>query len=178
MKIIKSIIKAIGGIILATKDTVKGHCGTSRCTYDVYTKEKVDELLNGKASSNNVYVKNDFAVLEGIVTVKAGSVGYTKTLPYPEGFTQENTVVISRILGDTEPEPEDHYLSTNQLNIEINNDDLEFIQQNGRLRKSVEEQIMVWLNPNDLDISVGDNRTTNEYDCDWKYKVVLMKYKD
>lgn len=31
---------------MATKEIVKGHCGDSKCTYDVYTKEKMDELLN------------------------------------------------------------------------------------------------------------------------------------
>lgn len=33
---------------MATREVVKGHCGNSKCTYDVYTKEKVDELLAAK----------------------------------------------------------------------------------------------------------------------------------
>lgn len=39
---------------MATMEIVKGHCGNSKCTYDVYTKEKVDELLleKGEAISN------------------------------------------------------------------------------------------------------------------------------
>lgn len=136
---------------MAIKETVKGHCGESKCTYDVYTKEKVDELLNEKVSSDNVYVKDNYAVLEGIATVKAHTVGQTTTFDYPEGFTQDNTAVLSKLLGDAEGE--ELYFSTS-------------------------ENITVWTNPNDIEVSVSDNRENNEYDYNWKYKVVLMKYKD
>ena len=30
---------------MASKDLVKGYCKESKCEYDVYTKEKMDELL-------------------------------------------------------------------------------------------------------------------------------------
>lgn len=33
---------------MAIKETVKGHCGDSKCTYDVYTKEKIDKTLTGQ----------------------------------------------------------------------------------------------------------------------------------
>ena len=42
------IILMIGGIILATREVVKGRCSDSKCLYDVYTKEIVDELLAEK----------------------------------------------------------------------------------------------------------------------------------
>lgn len=51
------IITMIGGIILATREIVKGHCGNSKCTYDVYTKEKVDELLSNEINKVNDTLK-------------------------------------------------------------------------------------------------------------------------
>lgn len=44
---------------MASKDLVKGYCKESKCEYDVYTKEKTDELLNTKADSTNVYTKTE-----------------------------------------------------------------------------------------------------------------------
>lgn len=36
---------------MATMEIVKGHCGKSKCNYDVYTKEKIDELLKDKVNT-------------------------------------------------------------------------------------------------------------------------------
>lgn len=167
---LKSIIKAIGGIILATKDTVKGHCETSRCTYDVYTKEKIDEILN------NVYVKDNFVVLEGIVTVKAHSAGQIKSFSYPTGFTKNNTVIISKQAGD--PEGEFPFLADGQSHLGITTEDIEFINQNGSISFGLQDKIVVWLNTSEIEITVNDDRMENDYDYNWEYKVVLMKYKD
>lgn len=62
---------------MAVKDIVKGHCGDSKCTYDVYTKEKVDELLN------------KYEVLTGTITSGMNNIAY------PEGYTKDNCIVIS-----------------------------------------------------------------------------------
>lgn len=42
---------------MAIKDIVKGICSTSRCKYDVYTKDRTDELLGTKANANVTVVK-------------------------------------------------------------------------------------------------------------------------
>ena len=44
---------------MAIKDIVKGICNITRCKYDVYTKERTDELLEAKANSEDVYTKSD-----------------------------------------------------------------------------------------------------------------------
>ncbi len=55
---------------MASKDLVKGYCKESKCEYDVYTKEKVDELLAGVSSgmvgdqysSSSTYSKGDMII--------------------------------------------------------------------------------------------------------------------
>lgn len=102
---------------MAIKEIVKGICNITRCKYDVYTKEKTDEiveeinatsetkankndvytkteinnLLSSKANSSDVYVKGNFAVLTGIAT----SAGSSIKTEYPSGFTYDNCVIIS-----------------------------------------------------------------------------------
>ena len=41
---------------MAIKDIVKGICNITRCKYDVYTKEKTDELLETKANADTTTV--------------------------------------------------------------------------------------------------------------------------
>ena len=41
---------------MAVKDIVKGICNITRCKYDVYTKEKTDELLETKANADTTTV--------------------------------------------------------------------------------------------------------------------------
>ena len=69
---------------MAIKDIVKGICNVTRCKYDVYTKERTDELFK---------VKGDFAVVTGEITMEnaTGKV----IVNYPDGFNKDNTVVIS-----------------------------------------------------------------------------------
>lgn len=38
---------------MAIKDIVKGICNITRCKYDVYTKEKIDEMLAGEVVYEN-----------------------------------------------------------------------------------------------------------------------------
>lgn len=97
---------------MASKDLVKGYCKESKCEYDIYTKEKTDELLNTKANSSDVYTKSEannlldtkintgnFSVLTGSITVPAGSDGTVGTIntnvSYPTGFTNNNCVPIA-----------------------------------------------------------------------------------
>lgn len=78
---------------MAVKDIVKGICETSKCNYDVYTSEKVDELLDDLVASNR------FAVLEGTLTLEASeSSGSSKTtqldIEFPEGFNRQNCICL------------------------------------------------------------------------------------
>lgn len=59
---------------MASKDLVKGYCKESKCEYDVYTKEKMDELLEGttemigdKYSSSSTYSKGDLIIYNNTI---------------------------------------------------------------------------------------------------------------
>ena len=94
---------------MALKDIVKGICDITRCKYDVYTKDRTDELLNTKANVNDTYNKgkmdealteklnkSDFAVITGTMEVGANNTG-TADHPYPDGFTVWNTYVMTQL---------------------------------------------------------------------------------
>lgn len=70
---------------MALMDIVKGICATSRCKYDVYTKEKMDEILS------DTYVKDDYAVIE----LNDVAVATQHLVDYPEGFDYNNSIVVS-----------------------------------------------------------------------------------
>lgn len=59
---------------MASKDLVKGYCKESKCEYDVYTKEKMDELLEDttgmigdKYSSSSTYSKGDLTIYNNAI---------------------------------------------------------------------------------------------------------------
>ena len=153
----------IGGIILAVKDIVKGHCGDSKCTYDVYTKEKVDELLaEANERLNNVYVKDNFAVLEGNykgVVFDAPTESALKMIPYPEGFNVNNTVIISKMLNNATSFG-DFY-----------NDGFDYSDGN------IIEYFRVQLESDEIRIEPTVKTPRTDW-SDYSYKVVLLKYKD
>jgi hypothetical protein len=153
----------IGGIILAVKDIVKGHCGDSKCTYDVYTKEKIDELLvEANARLDNVYVKDNFAVLEGNyegVVFAEPTNGALKMVDYPEGFTVNNTVIISKLLNNATSFG-DYY-----------NDGFDY--RDG----TIEQYFHVQLEPDRIRIEPMTSTPTVDW-SDYSYKIVLLKYKD
>lgn len=62
---------------MALRDIVKGFCRDSKCLWDVYTKEKADELLKNKANSSEVYTKNSIYNKEEIDEFLEDT--YTKT---------------------------------------------------------------------------------------------------
>jgi hypothetical protein len=80
---------------MALKNIVKGICGTSRCKYDVYTKERTDELLEEKTNKSEVYLKDNYAVLENSIIFPAGEYGGVVNIEYPTGFTKNNCIPIS-----------------------------------------------------------------------------------
>ena len=102
-KIIKTIliILMIGGIILAMREVVKGHCGDSKCTYDVYTKEKIDEM------SLNLQV-----LVSGEITIAANG-SETASFILPENFTNKNTAILSvNVMGANETYSHINYTGT------------------------------------------------------------------
>lgn len=60
---------------MASKDLVKGYCKESKCEYDVYTKEKMDELLaeistgmtGDEYNSSSTYSKGDLIIYNNIL---------------------------------------------------------------------------------------------------------------
>ena len=44
----------------------KTYCAEDKCEFEVYTKEEVDELLNNKVESDEVYLKS--SILNGTST--------------------------------------------------------------------------------------------------------------
>jgi hypothetical protein len=65
---------------MAIKEIVKGICATTRCKYDVYTKEKIDGM---------------FATVTATITNETGVSNGNTSVAYPDGFTKDNTAVIS-----------------------------------------------------------------------------------
>ncbi len=102
---------------MATKDKVKGYCKESKCEYDVYTSEKVDELLTNKANTSDVYTKSETKALinSGLIKVETITGSYsrssggdtvisTKSVSYPEGFNKDNSILLAigtRTTGNT-----------------------------------------------------------------------------
>lgn len=112
---------------------------------------------------HEIYTKNDYAVLEGTITIKQNTVGQIVTFEYPEGFTQDNTVVISKSSKDL-----DQY-ANNVWWYEVSYTD------DG---KYVYDIIQVNLFDNEIEIGVHRPSSRQSYQESHDYKVVLMKYKD
>lgn len=81
---------------MAIKEIVKGICSLTRCKYDVYTKEKTDELLESKANISDVNaVDSKIVTLTASGTVNSESNICGIKFNYPEGFNKDNTMVLS-----------------------------------------------------------------------------------
>lgn len=86
------------------KSEVNGLLANKANLTDVYNKSQINNLLNNKANTNEVYVKGDFAILTGTLNV-SGDMVYLSGIQYPEGFTQNNCIVISAMLQTTSATP-------------------------------------------------------------------------
>ena len=158
---------------MAIKDIVKGICNITRCKYDVYTKERTDELLDVKANSNNVYTKTETnnllnnkvntsdAIVKGDIAIISGEIWCAKESggevewDYPSGFNKDNCVVISH-------------------GVNVNQDGYSY----GHTTNSAVGTIN---GTNDRYVTLGANKITiwthnpAEYNNIYPYKVVLMK---
>jgi hypothetical protein len=145
---------------MALKEIVKGICDVTRCKYDVYTKEKMDELLEEKANSNEIneiYTKNNFAVIEGSLeglVFQEEQDQCAVSVNYPEGFTWQNCVVVSTEINPISDTLDNNYM----LNVNVN-----------------------WIDwqhgVNDLILYVKSSTPRKDWST-YKYRVVLFKHKD
>ena len=171
---------------MATKELVKGQCGISKCVYDVYTKEKTDELLNeksnatdvytkteadallnNKANASDVFVKGNYATLTGSVSLTANTTAniqgnlltYTsKEIAYPSGFNKNNCIVIA--FGSTVDESLRGWIYGQHQAVSSKNGLLGSVDRIAKLMDS------------SISIELG-NFTANALTV--KYKIVLMK---
>lgn len=79
----------------------------SHCKYPAYDQEEIDNLFYNKTQMNatlskmhndlvkpdEVYLKDEYAVLTGEIVMTSGT--GSATVDYPTGFTQDNCVVLS-----------------------------------------------------------------------------------
>lgn len=77
---------------MAIKDIVKGICNITRCKYDVYTKEKIDEMTIIENKDLKDVLKTGYFILgEGVTdNYKNGNIPY---VPISKGLTLINTSV-------------------------------------------------------------------------------------
>lgn len=118
---------------------------------------------DGAKCEHEVYTKDDYAVFEGTITIKQNTIGQSVTFKYPEGFTQDNTVVINKSSKDL-----DQYAGNVWwYGVSYSNDG-----------KYVYDIIQVNLFDNEIEISVNRPNSQISYQETHDFKVVLMKYKD
>lgn len=132
------IILMIGGVVMA-HNKVYGIC-ENMCMEEVYTKEQSDEKYT---------VKGDFAVLTGVVENIASNQQGSKVLNLPDGFTSQNTVVLS---------------------VMISEDSVEGFQSSNKITDAYVYLDSVFGNKIFVTNTFGEGEAKNIY-----YKVVLMK---
>lgn len=167
---------------MALKEIVKGICDVTRCKYDVYTTEKIDELLEEKQSSIEVdtiptenssnpvesggvftalkEIKDSFSVISGEITVEGNS-NASVSVNYPTGFTKDNTYVISN-MASTVLKPDVYQAGV-----------VGSINNEGIVQTSLKVNPTVRLDEEQINISCTN--TTNGDPITLKYKVVVMK---
>ncbi len=93
---------------MALKEIVKGICSITRCKYDVYTKDKTDEMVSDLIKTD-LSLRSDIdtnasdirSVESRITTITStGTVNETSGIcgidfNYPDGFNKNNTMVLS-----------------------------------------------------------------------------------
>lgn len=141
------------------------------CKYPAYDKEEIDNLFykktemdttlnqmhNDLVKPNEVYFKGDFAVLTGQVTMTSGA-GSTTT-NYPEGFTRDNSVVIS--FGQENND------TKNSVNFGYG------IRSTDYTKGSITRNVS--LKDSEIEISVYNAVSEGSGDKTYNYKIVLMK---
>lgn len=138
---------------MAIKDIVKGICNITRCKYDVYTKERSDELF---------FVKENLAYITGTILTSSP----THSIEYPSGFNKDNCVVLSVMLKKTS-------LSTACWTYNTTHDIIS--QSNGAYSSRVilyDDYIKIFAKTLVLNT---DAVTVGEITDDTDFKIVLMK---
>lgn len=151
---------------MALKDIVKGICSTTRCKYDVYTKEKTDELLETKANKSDLDSK--FALLTGTITNDGTQVIQAEML-YPEGFNYGNCVVISSMLeSNTGEENVVRWTSGTAM-------DSMSLATGGLMHKVTLHSDKIDIRGRSVTISDEHELLAGAITNDYMYKIVLMK---
>ena len=101
---------------MASKDLVKGYCKESKCEYDVYTKEKTDEILTGKVLTDidlsEVLTPGIYVLGDNVTDTKnEGTIGIplkyvvlevSSNREIADNFDQLNKTVYQRITAGTD----------------------------------------------------------------------------
>lgn len=147
----------------------------SKCKISVYSKEETDEKITEMANekveelSNKVYLKDDYAIIEGTLTLSANSSSnvenYIAThsgveIAYPTGFTQDNCICID-------------ILVKNQANDRWSSKGLDSCSMSARGLMGAMPRGLT-LHSGKMNLAIGNFYTTS-----WttSYKIVLLKYK-
>lgn len=151
---------------MAIKEIVKGICGTSRCKYDVYTKEKMDELLSEERAYTDgtseeiigavtamLQMVPEIAMINVTLTGEVGTQVRTE-VSYPEGFSKDNTNVVSIMEKWNQELLEDetvtHYwVSSSQIKVFASTNEIEVMHPNFSTNGDdpLEVKICIMMNP-------------------------------
>lgn len=110
--------------------------------------------------SSNVYIKDNYAVLEGTITLSSGSA--TATISYPTGFTYDNAIVIS--FGTVK--------STTTDAFNFGYGDVISYYNSGLINRRIT------LGASDITLQMDNSVQAGSGSNSYKYKIVLLKYKD
>lgn len=108
--------------------------------------------------NNNVYVKDDYAVLTGTITLSSGSAEIT--ISYPSGFTYQNSVVLS--FGTA--------LSSSTDRINFGYGTTAIYYSNGMIDRRIT------LTSSSITLALHNNISEGVGNTTYSYKLVLLKY--
>lgn len=133
-------------------------------TKNTYSMKIIDDKIgatnqNLNNLSNNVYIKDDYAILTGTVTLVDGTV--TTTISYPTGFTNANSVVLTIGMQSTSTS------STNRYNYGYGNTSIYY--SNGLINRRIS------LGDSEITFQVSNSTQSGTGNASYNYKIVLMK---
>ena len=85
----------------ATTRCIKYLRDKAHCKHEAYTKEEANAKMNELVKEIDVYKKSDFVEVTGNITISSGSTSRGTNIALPEGFTFENTRIISKWYRDS-----------------------------------------------------------------------------
>ena len=122
------------------------------------TDDVSDINISLNTLNNNVYVKDDYAVLTGTITLSSGSAEIT--ISYPSGFTYQNSVVLS--FGTA--------LSSSTDRINFGYGTTAIYYSNGMIDRRIT------LTSSSITLALHNNISEGVGNTTYSYKLVLLKY--